>query len=320
MLKERSVPGGYYASPGLENSVEFIVEMLQAAGVVANIAQVIDGNGIETVVVKYKPDVVVLEAIWCPPYKLQELVSLYPKIQWVVRVHSDIPFLASEGMAISWLQQYSKIAGVQLAVNKTEVEDSFEALGLNPIVLSNYYPTSFQPMTNAGATFKVGCFGAIRPLKNQLIQAVAAIDVAKALGRTLEFYMNVARTEQCGDPVAKNLQAALGSSLFVVPWLDRADFLELLKTMDLSLQVSFSETFNIVSADAVNVGIPMVVSKDISWADERTQVPAENYERIVETIEFVLGPKRDQIIDGSRARLVEHSDRAQKQWLGFLNG
>jgi hypothetical protein len=36
--------------------------------------------------------------------------------------------------------------------------------------------------------------------------------------------------------------------------------------MDIGLQVSFSETFNIVGADIISQGVPLVGSKEIPWA------------------------------------------------------
>ena len=86
--------------------------MLVQSGIEAALQVVIDGNDIDRYVHKLKPSVVILEAIWCPPYKLVELQKLYPKIKWVVRLHSGISFLANEGMAFSWLHEYVKIPNV----------------------------------------------------------------------------------------------------------------------------------------------------------------------------------------------------------------
>ena len=37
--------------------------------------------------------------------------------------------------------------------------------------------------------------------------------------------------------------------------------------MDIGMQVSFSETFNIVGADIVSQGVPLVASSEIPWAN-----------------------------------------------------
>ena len=115
----------------------------------------------------------------------------------------------------------------------------------------------------------IGCFGAIRPLKNQLIQAMAAIKFVDDLGGELHFHVNAGRVEQKGQAVLRNLEALFdntGHFLVEHPWMDHHDFLKVVGEMDLCMQVSFSETFNIVAADSIACGIPTVVSREIPWA------------------------------------------------------
>jgi hypothetical protein len=50
------------------------------------------------------------------------------------------------------------------------------------------------------------CFGAIRPLNNQLFQAVAATEYARRIGRKLRFHINASRTKQRGENVLKNIR------------------------------------------------------------------------------------------------------------------
>src|SRR5208283_4189063 len=98
-----------YNSSGLLNSATFVCDMLISSSFSASLAQVNDGNGIDAAVYKYKPDIVVLEAIWCPPYKLRELTGLhrYRHITWIVRNHSELSFLGFEGIAMQWMLEYA---------------------------------------------------------------------------------------------------------------------------------------------------------------------------------------------------------------------
>jgi hypothetical protein len=48
--------------------------------------------------------------------------------------------------------------------------------------------------------------------------------------------------------------------------MDSAAFLALLKTIDVAMQVSFGETFNICSADAACLNVPLVVSPEVGCA------------------------------------------------------
>jgi hypothetical protein len=64
------------------------------------------------------------------------------------------------------------------------------------------------------------------------------------------------------------------------PWVAHRQLLELLRTMDIGLQVSFSETFNIVAADYAVAGLPIVVSPEISWATPWCQAEPTDAEDI----------------------------------------
>ena len=53
----------------------------------------------------------------------------------------------------------------------------------------------------------IGCFGAIRPMKNTFHQALACIEFAELKNKTLRFHVNTSRVEQSGENVVKNLRA-----------------------------------------------------------------------------------------------------------------
>jgi glycosyltransferase involved in cell wall biosynthesis len=141
----------------------------------------------------------------------------------------------------------------------------------------NYYPVHapLHPYhlvphpRRADDTVRVGCFGAIRPLKNHVTQAIAAIAYAQAVGKKLEFHVNATRIEGGGNPILANLIAMFAATprakLVQIGWLEHAAFIDLLFGIDICLQVSFSETFNIVSADAVAASCPVVASREVSW-------------------------------------------------------
>src|SRR6202034_3480608 len=96
----------------------------------------------------------------------------------------------------------------------------------------NYYPLTSNPPRSIQKPMpdpiKIGCFGSIRPLKNQLVQAIAAIRVAYSVGRGLEFHINGSRIEGQAQPIMKNLiQLFAGMPRAVLvqhPWLSHAAF------------------------------------------------------------------------------------------------
>lgn len=265
-------------SNGLRTSAMFVVELLLREGFRAKLVEAIDGNCIDRLVTENRPTRVVLEAIWVTPHKIAELQRLHPGVKWTVRVHSEIPFLANEGMAVKWLASYLKL-GVEVAFNSPRTVDDFKVIGPSSYLPNFYFLRHPRRQKPIGQILDVGCFGAIRPLKNQLIQAFAAVRFAKEQGKSLRFHMNGGRIEQNGTNnliQIKALMEATGQELILHPWLDHEEFLELIARMDICLQVSLSETFNIVSADAASMGVPLVGSDQIPWLPKRSQAKADS--------------------------------------------
>lgn len=116
-------------SAGLYNSTRFIVETMRERGIDAHIVEVNDNNEIDREVTKHHPDVVVIEALWVVPEKFPVLMSLHPGVEWFIHLHSDMPFLAVEGIAMDWIIRSANL-GVGIIANSRE---SFDAL--SPIVL-----------------------------------------------------------------------------------------------------------------------------------------------------------------------------------------
>lgn len=270
-------------SNGLRNSAQFVVDMLLAEGLRARLVEAVDGNSIDALVHKYRPQRVVLEAIWVTPSKLEQLRKLWPNVEWTVRIHSETPFLANEGMATQWIGEYLT-QGIEVAFNSLDTAHDYSVLGMTAY-LPNYYPLR-KPRDRKAPddVLDIGCFGAIRPLKNQLIQAIAALTFAREKGRTLRFHMNGSRPEQSGANNLKNIQALLGSQLILHPWLEHCEFLELMAEMDISLQVSLSESFSIVASDSVSMGVPLVGSTAIKWLPARSQAQPDSAASIVEAM------------------------------------
>src|SRR5689334_13150548 len=96
----------------------------------------------------------------------------------------------------------------------------------------------------------IASFGSLRPFKNQLIQAVAAIVFAEQKDKILYFHINSTRMEQGGESVIKNIKALFEGTdhkLVEHGWLEQHHFLELVSRMDLGMQISFTESFNLVA-------------------------------------------------------------------------
>jgi len=318
----------YTSSPGLKYSAKLVSDMLNKYGIVSKIVDVQDNNCIDKEVFDFKPTHVIIEALWVVPEKFVVLGTLYPDVTWIVRVHSKLPFIANEGIAIEWIYRYGNY-GVFVAFNTPEMLDIFEdILGHEWCAyLPNYYPTESRKSVwvYPKKTINIGCFGAIRPLKNQLTQAIASIKYAEKTNKQLFFHINSTRIENNGEAVLKNIINLFYNMdpdqfhLIEHPWYDRNQFLEVLSDMDILLQVSFSETFNMVAADAVSQGVPIVVSKEIKWAHPLFYAEPTNINSITAKIEFALFMRRfGSFLDLNWAGLKSYSKDSVKQWMHVL--
>ena len=272
-------------STGLFNSASFVNDMLLEQGIESKLVVVADNNCIDREVTKFKPTHVIIEALWVVPQKFTVLQKLHPNVKWIIRLHSEMPFMAGEGMAMDWLGDYSEFKNIIIGVNAPRMMREVgmylqhrnawtdKQLNKRVIYLPNFYPQEYKKKSfnKNKDTIDIACFGAIRPLKNHLVQAFAAIEFANKIGKKLNFHVNAGRIEMNGSPVLNNLKGLFqqisdkGHQLVNHQWTPRAGFLELCSTMDIGLQVSFSETFNIVGADLVSQGVPIVGSIEIPW-------------------------------------------------------
>jgi hypothetical protein len=335
--------GGYNSTgmleSGLYNSARFIVDMLNEHPdkFHAEIIHVEDNNGIDREVTRFKPDIVVIEAYWVVPEKFDVLHKLHPKVKWVIRNHSKAPFLANEGIAFDWSMRYTDYSNVYVSSNALNTNSEIAQLVYNHHndwslaqaqehcpYLPNYYP--IQKFKKDRADYKphpkevhIGCFGAIRPLKNHVIQALAAIKFADRIGKKLYFHINATRIENEGsNQVLKNLRMIFNNmdhDLVEHSWMKHADFLQLVGTMDFGMQVSYTETFNIVTADQISQGVPVIVSNEVDWVDGLFHADPNNSDDIAEKL-FVsnIYARAQKWVLRNQNNLDKYNEATLKQW------
>ena len=325
----------YQIATGMYNSAKFVVDELVAAGREAELAIAIDSNDIDRLVTQYQPTHVFIEGLWTVPAKFIELMAIqrHANVKWHVRVHSEIPFLATEGVAFDWIPQYLS-AGVLVVPNAPRAHEQIKWLAKTMLgqsaadslvqYLPNCYPVDYSDWhiqnldTSAKDTLDIACFGAYRPLKNHLQQAFIALKYAESQGKGLRFHVND-RQDFAGASPAKNVRnllAAAGAELVSHGWEDRETFLDSISQCDLLMQLSMSETFNIVAADATLVGRPMIVSKEISWAYPTYGDP-QSVSDCLRKIELVMSNK-PFFINSNRAGLSIYAASSRRRWLNYI--
>jgi hypothetical protein len=162
-------------------------------------------------------------------------------------------------------------------------------------------------------------------LKNQLIQAFAAIDFAKGMSLKLRFHMNSGRIEGGGNPCDRNLHSLFEHldpekyQIIFHKWLTHENFIDLIKTMDIGMQLSFSETFNIVGADHVINGIPFLGNSEIPWWDQDVDVSTTDRWEIVKSLHEVYSAS-ELVGVRNQINLIKYVETSQKLWLDFLKG
>lgn len=321
---------------GLNNSAMFLAEELHDnLNIDTYFTTCTDGNGVDREIHTYKPTHVILEAIWVAPAKLIEIQKLHPKVIFVVRVHSKITFLAYEGNAISWLRQFEEIPNVYVGFNSLETFKDFKNILKENILawLPNLYKKidyekinffnsiiNFfkKPKHHHQQTFNVACFGAIRPMKDILLQAVAAIQYCNSKSLVLRFHINSGRVEQRGDSTLKNLEALFADTRYELVqhgWLNHEQFIEVIKQIDLGMQVSLNESFNVVTADYIYNFKPVVVSHQVFWVADACKCE-NNIDSIVAGIKRTIDDAN--LLKENLHLLHNYNQQSLKEWHAFL--
>jgi hypothetical protein len=230
---------------------------------------------------------------------------------------------------MEWIRKYAlKFPTVIIAANSKRMQQDLIELLHTPVAcLPNYYTTEhkYARMTKLHKTINISCFGAIRPLKNQLIQAVAAIHYANTHNLALRFHINCSRVEGNGKPILKNLQALFnkypGHSLVEHSWLNPDEFKQLIRTsIDVGMQVSFTESYNIVAADHIDCGVPVVTSPEIKFICVPYHVDPTEVLSIYRGLSRAVFFRRFHLDKLNNIRLGQFNRKSEKDWLQFITG
>ncbi len=224
---------------------------------------------------------IIISAPWIPTALLAELVHKYKHIKFTVVSHSNVGFLAADRYGVKLLRQeiilQKSVDNFQVAGNSKRFAEWATIAWDAPVAfLPNLYNIeNMQPRVHKlhrGHTLKIGCFGAVRPLKNQITAAATALVIAKRLDVPTELWLNSGRSEGGGQWALQAIEQLVGHmphfKIRHKNWSPWEEFRDFVGTMHLNLQPSYTESFNMVVADSVYKGIPAVVSEAITWAPE----------------------------------------------------
>lgn len=321
---------------GLFNSATFVKDMLNDSDIESQLFIAKDNNDIDRAATAFRPTHVIIEALWVVPQKFAVLSKLHPTVKWIIRLHSETPFLAQEGMAWDWMGDYIRHPNILIAANSprmlaevttylTAILPDDKTIHNRIIYLPNFYPTEYKAkrFQLEKDSINIGCFGAVRPLKNHMVQAMAALQFARTVDKKLKFHIN-ARVELKADSIVRNLRcmfqhlAEQGHELVFHTWTPREEFLKLCATMDIGMQVSFSETFNIVGADFISQGVPLICSNEIPWINKKFKADPTDSDAICKAlIETCINP--EQNVTMNQNALSAYSEVTKHIWIPYFD-
>ncbi len=273
---------------------------------------------------------VIISAPWIPSAQLQALCTRYPNTQFSVNCHSNVGFLQADRNGVKLLREAMELelgnSNFHLAGNsKRFCSWLTEAFGAPCAFLPNLYfleqalPSPHRPVSIG--TLRIGIFGATRPLKNLMSAAGAALEIARDLRTPLELWMSAGRSEGGGESVMAAVKEMLldlpNVSLVLNGWQSWPKFRKVVGHMHLLRQPSYTESFNMVTADGIVEGVPSVVSRAIDWAPEHWKADVDDVLDIARVGRQLLHDER-ACADGMKA-LVSFNDRgiqAYRQYLG----
>lgn len=228
----------------------------------------------------------IISAPWLSIRDLRAMAEFYKDIQFLVVSHSNVGFLQAdpngtrllrEGLALSKELPNFKIGG-----NCRKFTEWMQiAYGVPVVLLPNMYPSEGVIKHWDGSNpIRIGIFGAIRPQKNVLTAVAAAIAIGRILGRSVELYTSSGR-EEGGVGTLLNAMNQLtinvpNFTMIKAPWRPWSAFREVVGSMDLLIQTSYTESFNMVTADGVSMGVPSVTSEAITWVPKQWQANSDN--------------------------------------------
>lgn len=271
---------------------------------------------------------VVISAPWIPTLELASLANDFPDTHFLVTCHSNLGFLQADPSAMRLVREGAELErttwNFRIAANNERLVGWLtDAYRVPATWVPNLYHldhTAAIPREGfSGGTLRIGAFGATRPLKNFMTAAGAAVQIAHALRTDMELWMSSGRNEGGGsvnEAIRQMIAGLPHVKLVETGWQTWPQFRQTVRNMHLLLQPSYTETFNVVTADGVAEGVASVVSDAIEWAPENWKARCDDVDHIARTgirlIQDKSAPRK-----GLRA-LQKYNLRAQRAWAELL--
>lgn len=267
------------------------------------------------------------------PMCYEQMAITWPRITFVMLNHSGLAYLSIDHDAwrnIRWLLDLqATFDNVFVAGNNPRFQRALvQTFGRETPLLPNLYDvTNFKPLHEKGPYYsplKIGSFAEGRPWKNQLIAAMAALEIMRAVGANgLELYVNADRwptTHGLSETRRQLLEDLPGVRLIPVHWQPWHTFMRVVEDMQLLLYPSFDESFGMVPADGIAAGVPCVTTAALEWTPESWWAPEPFDPGSVAAVGLGLLQDPKAAVLAGREALAAYVERGVALWEGFLTG
>lgn len=290
LIRERQLPG-----TAMHNAAAYDADYLKSIGHATALFIAPEGDRLPDLTL-LESDLVIIEgAGWVPLDRINRLLTR--GIRVIVRVHAAPEFLYYEfpGVSVSAYIERVKAAGALVGFVSPELADLWPGGVRLPICYPLPSAVPDVPLYGYGNPVHIGCFGAIRPLKNHTGQLLAVSEARNTWFKGTEFYFHVNsdRIEGAGHVLAelREIGRALSISIVGHSWLPPAEFrTDVIPQMTLGMFGSFAESFCLTAADFVAAGIPSVLGSHILWASPSYETTVS---RLAWGIKYCLNAPKD---------------------------
>ncbi|MBV9301520.1 MAG: hypothetical protein JOY62_17415 [Acidobacteriaceae bacterium] len=316
---------------GLGVSALNTAKVLRRSGIRAEVWPILSGTDLRRRLTVSPVEQVIISAPWIPSVELQSLANDFPDTHFAVNCHSNVGFLQADRHGVKLVREAMELElgthNIHLGGNSRRFCDwIYSAFGAPCAYLPNLYSIDPDPIWRCrvltDGTVRIGIFGATRPLKNLMSAAGAALEISRSLGVGLELWLSCGRSEGSGDTILGAVQEMIRGlphvKLVMNGWQPWPKFRRVVGHMQLLMQPSYTESFNMVTADGVAEGVASVVSNAIDWAPEHWKARVDDVLDIARVgRRLLLDPRaardgfhalKQYVSDGLRA-YREHFDR-----------
>jgi hypothetical protein len=315
---------------GLGVSALNTCKVLRRAGIVVDVWPILNAKDLRDRLQRDPATHVVISAPWMPSADTQALVLANSSTRFAVNCHSNVGFLQADTNGVRLVREAMEVEmaahNFHLGGNSLRFCKWIRSAYTRPcIYLPNLYyleteSLPYRPLFTGG-TLRIGAFGATRPLKNLMSAAGAALEITHLFKASLEFWLSAGRTEGGGDIILRSVHAMLDGlpNVKVIEngWQCWPKFRQSVAHMHLLLQPSYTESFNMVTADGVAEGVPSVVSEAIDWAPDHWKAMMDDVLDVARVGRYLLSdPHAPQ--DGL-AVLKSHNSAGLMSWQSFLS-